>query len=171
MSMAHLISQTTGVVIPTTLTGQPRNLHLKELIRLVRQCHTIQDERNVIATESATIRTTMKEKKKESRYRHRNVAKLLYMHMLGYDTYYGQMECIRMLSSPMNFPDKRLGYLGLTQLLDEKNKILMLVTNSIKVDMASNNIHIQALALCALGNIGSADVGVYIYVSLCLLLL
>lgn len=44
------------------------------------------------------------------RYRHRNVAKLLYMHMLGYPTHFGQMECIKLLASS-KFAEKRIGYL------------------------------------------------------------
>lgn len=155
-SMKSFVEQTTGLHIPSSLSalsssGQPRNLHMKELIRAVRACKTAAEERAVIATESATIRTSMKNK--NPRYRHRNVGKLLYIHMLGYDSYFGQMECIRMLSTPNNYPEKRLGYLGLTQLLDEKTKILMLVTNSIKVDMISSDMFIQGLALAALGKL------------------
>lgn len=44
-------------------------------------------------------------------YRHRNLAKLMYMHMLGYPTHWGQMECLKLISEP-SFPHKRIGDAG-----------------------------------------------------------
>jgi AP-1 complex subunit gamma-1 len=59
---------------------------LRELIKTVRSCKTAQEEREVIAKECALIRTSFKEG--ENSYRARNVAKLLYIHMLGYVMYH-----------------------------------------------------------------------------------
>lgn len=84
------------------------------------------------------------------------MAKLLYMHMLGYPTHFGQMEALKLIAS-LGFPEKRLGYLGLMLLLDERQEVLMLVTNSLKNDLHSRNQLTQGLALCALGNICSAE--------------
>lgn len=56
------------------------DLGLKELIRSVRNCKTAQEERTVIAKECAAIRKSLAE---QSPYRARNVAKLMYIHMLG----------------------------------------------------------------------------------------
>ena len=57
------------------------SMKLRDLIRKVRQCKTAAEERAVIAKESAMIRTAIREE--QVHYRHRNVAKLLFMHMLG----------------------------------------------------------------------------------------
>jgi AP-1 complex subunit gamma-1 len=89
---------------------------LRELIRAVRACKTAAEEREVIAKESAAIRSAFKDE--DNQYRHRNVAKMLFMHMLGYPTHFGQMECIKLIAAP-RFPEKRIGYLGLMLLLDE----------------------------------------------------
>lgn len=60
-----------------------------------------------------------------------NVAKLLYIHMLSYSTHFGQIESLKLVVSP-KYADKRLGYLDIMLLIDEKIKVLILVTNSLK---------------------------------------
>lgn len=55
----------------------------------------------------------------------------MFIHMLGYPTHFGQMECLKLIAA-VGFPDKRIGYLGLMLLLDERQEVLMLVTNSLK---------------------------------------
>ncbi|CEG68748.1 Putative Vesicle coat complex AP-1, gamma subunit [Rhizopus microsporus] len=102
---------------------------LKDLIRAVRACKTAAEERAVIQKESANIRTAFKSENPDTR--HTNVAKLLYIHMLGYPAHFGQMECLKLVASP-KYADKRLGYLGIMLLIDEKTEVLTLVTNSLK---------------------------------------
>jgi AP-1 complex subunit gamma-1 len=130
------------------------SMQLRDLIRSVRACKTAAEERSVISRECALIRTAIKEE--DDQNRHRNVAKLLYIHMLGYPTHFGQMETLKLISSP-TFPDKRIGYLGLTLLLNEQAEVLTLVTNSMKLDLVNNNQYIQALALITIGNLSTQD--------------
>ncbi|KAF8390377.1 hypothetical protein HHK36_024903 [Tetracentron sinense] len=104
--------------------------------------------------ECAAIRAAVSENDQD--YMHRNMAKLMFIHMLGYPTHFGQMECMKLIAST-GFPEKRVGYLGLMLLLDERQEVLMLVTNSLKQDLNHSNQYIVGLALCALGNICSAE--------------
>lgn len=103
---------------------------LRDLIKLVRATKTAQEEREIISKECAAIRTSFKEEEADNRPR--NVAKLLYIHMMGYPTHFGQMECLKLIVSPQ-YSDKRIGYLALMLLLDERQEVLMLVTNSLKM--------------------------------------
>ncbi|KAK9707352.1 hypothetical protein RND81_07G191700 [Saponaria officinalis] len=127
---------------------------LRDMIRSIRACKTAADERAVVRKECAAIRAAISEN--DPGYRHRNMAKLMFIHMLGYPTHFGQMECLKLIASP-GFPEKRIGYLGLMLLLDERQEVLMLVTNSLKQDLNHTNQYIVGLALCALGNICSAE--------------
>lgn len=129
-------------------------IKLRDLIRSVRACKTAAEERAVISKECALIRTSIKEE--NEKFRHRNVAKLLFIHMLGYPTHFGQMECLKLISAS-GFPEKRIGYLGLTLLLTEQTEVLTLVTNSLKLDLTNNNQYIVALSLIAIGNLATQD--------------
>ncbi|KAL9644552.1 hypothetical protein ABK040_009416 [Willaertia magna] len=130
------------------------SMRLRELIRAVRNCKTQSEERNVIAKECAAIRTALKE---QHPYRARNAAKLMYIHMLGYPTNFGQIECVNLISSA-KYPEKRIGYLSLMILLDENQEVLTLTQHRLKLDLNDDNQFVQALALTAVGNIASADI-------------
>jgi AP-1 complex subunit gamma-1 len=99
------------------------------MIRAIRACKTAAGERAVVRRECAAIRTSISEN--EPQLRHRNMAKLMFIHMLGYPTHFAQMECLKLIAAA-GFPEKRVGYLGLMLLLDERQEVLMLVTNSLK---------------------------------------
>ncbi|XP_030043620.1 AP-1 complex subunit gamma-like 2 isoform X2 [Microcaecilia unicolor] len=129
-------------------------LKVHELIRMIRTAKTQAQEREIIQKECADIRAAFREE--DGLYRHRNVAKLLYMHMLGYPAHFGQMECLKLIASP-KFTDKRIGYLGAMLLLDERQDAHLLITNSIKTDLNSSVQQIQGLALCTLGCMGSSE--------------
>ncbi|KAG8902033.1 clathrin associated protein complex large subunit [Tulasnella sp. 403] len=128
--------------------------NLKALIKGIRACKTLADERALIQNESAAIRTSFKEE--DTYARHNNIAKLLYIHMLGYPAHFGQIECLKLVASP-RFSDKRLGYLGIMLLLDENQEVLTLVTNSLKNDMNHSNMYAVGLALCTFANISSEE--------------
>ena len=66
-------------------------------------------------------------------------------------------QCSIEAGSILNDCVQRMGYLGLMILLDERQEVLMLVTNSLKNDLNSKNQYTVGLALCALGNICSAE--------------
>jgi hypothetical protein len=82
----------------------PGSVRLRDLIRSVRQAKTAAEERAAIAKESAALRDAFRHPLAHL-YRHRNVAKLMYIHMLGYPTHFGQMETLKLIAAN-GFPEK-----------------------------------------------------------------
>ncbi|XP_012589512.1 PREDICTED: AP-1 complex subunit gamma-like 2 isoform X2 [Condylura cristata] len=130
------------------------SLKLQDLIEEIRGAKTQAQEREVIQKECAHIRASFRDG--DPLHRHRQLAKLLYVHMLGYPAHFGQMECLKLIASP-RFTDKRVGYLGAMLLLDERQDAHLLITNSIKNDLSQGIPAVQGLALCTLSSMGSTE--------------
>uniref|UniRef100_A0A8C5B7P2 Adaptor related protein complex 1 subunit gamma 2 n=1 Tax=Gadus morhua TaxID=8049 RepID=A0A8C5B7P2_GADMO len=130
------------------------SVRLQEMIRVIRSARTQGEERGVIQRECAAIRAQFRQA--DNGGRSHNLAKLLYVHMLGYPAHFGQMECVRLIASP-RYNEKRVGYLGAMMLLDENQDASLLITNSIKNDLAHSSQYVQSLALCTLACMGSAE--------------
>lgn len=72
------------------LTGRmPKPKSLRDLVRDIRSARTAAEERAIVNRECAQIRDSFREE--NDTHRCRNVAKLLYIHMLGYPAHFGQV--------------------------------------------------------------------------------
>ena len=129
-------------------------LKLREFIKRIRACKTLDEERSLCNKESAEIRNLKKETAQKLAVR--SMTKCMAMSLLGYQTEFIHMTCIKLLAS-QNFTQKRLAYLGICMLLDEKSEILLLTSNIIKKDLTSNNKYVVAAALNTIGEIGTPD--------------
>lgn len=135
---------------------------LKTFIRSVRNAKTLAAERAVIRKESAKLRSSFRDPHLDNDKRRKNIQKLLYLYIIGEPTYFGQVECLKLIASP-RFTDKRVGYLAAMLILDESQDIITLLTNSLDLDMQSSNQYVVGLALTTLGNITTAELAKDLY--------
>ncbi len=84
------------------------------------------------------------------------MAKLVYIHLLGYEVDFGHMEALRLLSSVI-YQEKQIGYMALSTLLHENHDMMPLIVNSCKNDLDSRNSMYQALALSACAALGGRE--------------
>ena len=111
----------------------------RDFIRQVRASKTAAEERSTISKEAALIRNDFRNEKSSNNQS--NMAKLLFIHLMGYPSYFGQVQSVKLIASP-NFSDKRIGYLALVLLLSEDNDIFLLVTNTLKSDLNSSDQYV-----------------------------
>jgi AP-1 complex subunit gamma-1 len=79
----------------------------------------------MVSEECSKIREIIKNGETDTR----DIAKLLYIQMLGYNVDYGIMECIKFTASP-SYNQKKIGYLGLTQMINESEPMLVMLINT-----------------------------------------
>ena len=129
---------------------------LEKFINGIITAPTIEEERVLITNELANMRTKVKDM--EERQKPRLVAKLLYLDTYGYDTAWGQMEVISLMTNDR--PSyKRIGYIAAAHMFDEANERIVLITATVQKDLASSNPAVQRLALTLIANICSAEMG------------
>jgi AP-1 complex subunit gamma-1 len=66
------------------------------------------------------------------------------------------MECLNLITAN-TYNEKRIGYLALTQLFNEKSEVLMMATNRIRIDLNNQSNYTVSLALMALSEVCTSE--------------
>lgn len=123
----------------------------------VRNCQNKEQERLRVDKELGNIRTRFKNEKGLSPYEKKKyVWKMLYIYMLGYDVDFGHAETVSLISAP-KYPEKQVGYIVTSCLLNENHDFLRMVINTVRNDIIGRNETFQCLALTMVGNIGGKE--------------
>ncbi|KAJ8499682.1 hypothetical protein OPV22_010234 [Ensete ventricosum] len=130
---------------------------LSVFISDVRNCQNKEQERLRVDKELGNIRTRFKNEKGLSPYEKKKyVWKMLYIYMLGYDVDFGHTEAVSLISAP-KYPEKQVGYIVTSCLLNESHDFLRMVINTVRNDIVGRNETFQCLALTMVGNIGGKE--------------
>ncbi|KAL9247388.1 hypothetical protein vseg_020825 [Gypsophila vaccaria] len=130
---------------------------LSMFISDIRNCQNKEQERLRVDKELGNIRTKFKTDKGVSPSDKRKyVWKMLYIFMLGYDVEFGHMETVSLISAP-KYPEKQVGYIVTSCLLNENHDFLRLAINTVRNDIIGRNETFQCLALTLVGNIGGRE--------------
>ncbi|KAJ7947924.1 AP-2 complex subunit alpha [Quillaja saponaria] len=130
---------------------------LSVFISDVRNCQNKDQERIRVDKELGNIRIRFKNEKGLTPYEKKKyVWKMLYIFMLGYDVDFGHMEAVSLISAP-KYPEKQVGYIVTSCLLNENHDFLRLAINTVRNDIIGRNETFQCLALTMVGNIGGRE--------------
>ncbi|XP_022752625.1 AP-2 complex subunit alpha-1-like isoform X2 [Durio zibethinus] len=130
---------------------------LSVFISDIRNCQNKEQERLRVDKELGNVRTRFKNEKGLTPYEKKKyVWKMLYIYMLGYDVDFGHMEAVSLISAP-KYPEKQVGYIVTSCLLNENHDFLRVAINSVRNDIIGRNETFQCLALTMVGNIGGRE--------------
>ncbi|KAJ8559630.1 hypothetical protein K7X08_003688 [Anisodus acutangulus] len=130
---------------------------LSVFISDIRNCQNKEQERLRVDKELGNVRTRFKNEKGLTPYEKKKyVWKMLYIYMLGYDVDFGHMEAVSLISAP-KYPEKQVGYIVTSSLLNENHDFLRLAINTVRNDIIGRNETFQCLALTLVGNIGGSE--------------
>ncbi|KAL5580226.1 hypothetical protein UlMin_012668 [Ulmus minor] len=130
---------------------------LSVFISDIRNCQNKEQERLRVDKELGNVRTRFKNEKGLTHYEKKKyVWKMLYIYMLGYDVDFGHMEAVSLISAP-KYPEKQVGYIVTSCLLNENHDFLRLAINTVRNDIIGRNETFQCLALTMVGNIGGRE--------------
>ncbi|CAN4098957.1 unnamed protein product [Withania somnifera] len=130
---------------------------LSVFISDIRNCQNKEQERLRVDKELGNVRTRFKNEKGLTPYEKKKyVWKMLYIYMLGYDVDFGHVEAVSLISAP-KYPEKQVGYIVTSCLLNENHDFLRLAINTVRNDIIGRNETFQCLALTLVGNIGGRE--------------
>jgi AP-2 complex subunit alpha len=87
-----------------------------------------------------------------------NPVQLRYIYILGWNVDFGHLEAVNLISAN-HYSEKQIGYLAVTLFLHEQHELLHLVINTIRKDLNDLNELSNCLALHAIANVGSKEMG------------
>lgn len=131
---------------------------LVSFIADLRNARARELEEKRINKELANIRQKFKGGNLSGYDKKKYVCKLLYIYILGWDVDFGHLEAVNLISAT-KYSEKQIGYLAVTLFLHEQHELLHLVVNSIRKDLGDHNELNNCLALHAIANVGSKEMG------------
>ena len=131
---------------------------LVSFIADLRNARARELEEKRINKELANIRQKFKGGSLTGYDKKKYVCKLLYIYILGWNVDFGHLEAVNLISAN-KYSEKQIGYLAVTLFLHEQHELLHLVVNSIRKDLADHNELNNCLALHAIANVGSKEMG------------
>jgi AP-4 complex subunit epsilon-1 len=130
---------------------------LQELVRLVGEAKSKQEEDRVITREIAILKERFADKDMSTKRFREFIVRLIYVDMLGQDASFGLVKAIN-LTQQKGVHDKRTGYLASSLLLSHNPELLILLVNSMQRDLRSMNPFEVAAALGAMPSLITLDI-------------
>lgn len=131
---------------------------LVQFIADLRNARARDVEAKRINAELANIRQKFRDPNLNGYNKKKYVCKLIYIYVLGYDVDIGHAESVSLISSS-KYSEKQIGYLAISVMLNENDRLLDMVVNSMRKDLESMDELNTSLALNTIATVGGRNIG------------
>ena len=114
--------------------AKPLLRNLQRFTESIHRAGSVEKERELVTKELASIREDFKKGRLNASDRRRDVLKMIYMKVLGYDVDTGFVEVIQLVGSP-KFQDKHVGYLAFVMIFANVPESTRMVINTLQTDL------------------------------------
>eukprot|EP00798_Chlamydomonas_sp_ICE-L_P014266 gene14266-20239_t len=125
-----------------------RSAELKEfdnLIKAIGECKSKAEEDRIIVQELETLKHRLSDPKLDKQRGREYMVRCIYCEMLGHDASFAYVKALQ-FASETNVHTKKAAYLALTQFLNYDNELILLLVNTLLVDLKSDNFIVERLA-------------------------
>ncbi|WIA23805.1 hypothetical protein OEZ85_013480 [Tetradesmus obliquus] len=116
------------------------------LVKAIGECRSKQEEDRIIAAEVDTLKQRLSDPRLDKTRGREYMVRVIYCEMLGHDASFAYIPALQLASDP-SLLTKKAAYLALTQLLDYKHELVLLLVNTLLSDLKSDNFVVVASAL------------------------
>ncbi|KIY99624.1 AP-4 complex subunit epsilon-1 [Monoraphidium neglectum] len=119
---------------------------LDNLVKAIGECKSKAEEDRIILAELETLKQRLSDPKLDRSRGREYMVRVMYCEMLGHDASFAYIPCLQ-FASDTNLLTKKAAYLALTQLLDYKHELVLLLVNTLLSDLKSDNFVVCCSAL------------------------
>ncbi|MEW5297695.1 MAG: hypothetical protein WDW36_000882 [Sanguina aurantia] len=116
------------------------------LIKAIGECKSKAEEDRIIVAELEVLKVRLSDPKLDKSRGREYMVRLIYCEMLGHDASFAYIKAVQ-FASETNIQTKKAAYLALTQFLDHKSELVLLLVNTLLSDLKSDNYLVVCTAL------------------------
>ncbi|XP_059479239.1 AP-4 complex subunit epsilon-1-like isoform X1 [Neocloeon triangulifer] len=145
--MSNILEKTLGSVFTGSNTDQFAGL--KSLYQKCLSARTKKEENQIIRELLATVKLRLSNPSTRPLLAGHCLAFAIFAELMGFNVEFAHIHAIN-LAQQSSIVEKKMGYVACCCLLNETNELNLLLVNTLVRDLASKNVAIVGLALCAL---------------------
>eukprot|EP00775_Hariotina_reticulata_P003094 gene3094-3373_t len=104
------------------------------LVKAIGECKSKAEEDRIICAEVDTLKQRLSDPRLDKSRGREYMVRVIYCEMLGHDASFAYIPALQLASDP-NLLTKKAAYLALTQLLDYKHELVLLLVNTLLSDL------------------------------------
>lgn len=127
-----------------------------DFVKSVGECKSKIEEDAIMKVEVEHLKKRLSDPKVDKARVREYLIRLLYVELLGHDAAFGHIHAVK-LCSDANLTNKKIAYLTTSLFLHEESELIILLLNTLKSDLHSDNFLVVCSALTAVCNLVAED--------------